>query len=76
HLVEICRERSKVLIGKLQALSPLNVLSRGYSITLRYPQAEVITQAAMVGPGEKVETKLAAGSFISIVEKVLEKIPT
>lgn len=70
HLVEICRERSCALIGKLHALSPLNVLSRGYSITLRYPQTGVITKAAMVAPGEKVETKLAEGSFVSVVEQV------
>lgn len=72
HLGEICRERYNVLIGKLDALSPLNILSRGYSITLRLPEKKVITKARMLKTGIKVETRVAEGAFVSKVEKILE----
>lgn len=71
HLAEIYREKYNVLIGKLHALSPLNILLRGYSITFKLPKAEVITKARMLKPGIKVKTKVAEGAFISSVEEVL-----
>lgn len=70
HLGQIYQERYNVLIGKLQALSPLNILSRGYSITLRLPDRKVVKRAHMLKVGVKVETKLAHGSFISKVEQI------
>ncbi len=72
HLGEIYRERYNVLIGKLQALSPLNILSRGYSITLRLPQKGIIKNARTLRAGDQVETRVAKGIFISKVEKILE----
>jgi len=71
HLAEICRERCNVLIGKLHTLSPLNILSRGYSITLRMPEESVIKKARTVKRDSRVKTRLAQGSFISKVEKIL-----
>ncbi len=71
HLAEIYRERYNVLIGKLHALSPLNILLRGYSITLRLPKGEVITKARTLEVGAKVKTKMAEGAFVSKVEKIL-----
>lgn len=72
HLVEIYRERYNVLIGKLHTLSPLNILSRGYSITLALPQRQVIKKAQALKPGTEVETRVAEGSFVSKVEEILE----
>jgi exodeoxyribonuclease VII large subunit len=73
HSAEISRERCNVLIGKLQALSPLNILSRGYSITLRLPEKEAVKNASALNPGAEVQTRLAEGSFVSRVEKILER---
>lgn len=70
HLAEIYQERCNVLVGKLHALSPLNILSRGYSITLKLPQRHSVTKAQTLKIGEKVETRLARGSFISRIEKI------
>ncbi|MCQ9208290.1 MAG: exodeoxyribonuclease VII large subunit [Omnitrophica bacterium] len=70
HLAEINREKYNVLIGKLHALSPLNILSRGYSITLRLPQRQIVTKAEELKIGAKVSTKLAGGSFISKIEEI------
>lgn len=71
HLAEISREKYNVLLGKLQALSPLNILARGYSITLLMPQEEVIKEASAVKPGSTIKTKLAEGALVSKVEKMI-----
>ncbi len=73
HLVEIYKGRYNLLIGKLHTLSPLNILSRGYSITLRLPEGKIIRKAGLLKPGTKVQTKLAEGSFISNVEKIVKE---
>ena len=72
HLAEIYRERYNVLIGKLHALSPLNILSRGYSITLRLPERKIIKKAHTLKPGVKVQTQVAEGVFVSKVEEILK----
>jgi exodeoxyribonuclease VII large subunit len=73
HSAELNQQRCNVLIGKLQALSPLNILSRGYSITLRLPEREAVKKAASLSPGSEVETRLAEGTFVSRVERVLKR---
>jgi len=72
HLVQIRRERYNVLIAGLHALSPLNILSRGYSITSRLPEENVIKEARTIKVGNRVKTRLAQGSFVSKVEEILE----
>lgn len=72
HLGEIYRERYNALIGKLQALSPLNILARGYSITFKLPEEEVIKTVRALKPGARVKTRLAQGEFVSKVEETLE----
>lgn len=73
HLAQISQERYNVLVGKLHVLSPLNILSRGYSISFLLPQREVLTKTKSLPVGAKVETKLAQGMFISKVEEILER---
>jgi exodeoxyribonuclease VII large subunit len=54
----------------LEAVSPLAVLARGYSLTRREGTGETLTDAALLAPGERVETRLARGSFRARVESV------
>lgn len=72
HLAEIYREKYNVLVGKLHALSPLNILLRGYSITLRLPGRQVVTKAKTLEAGAKVQTQVAEGAFVSKVEEILQ----
>lgn len=58
------------LAGTLDALSPLKVLSRGYSITLDPQTGAVIRSAEQVRVGDAVETRLETGRLISRVESV------
>lgn len=73
HYLEMARERSSSLFKRLEALSPLAVLSRGYSLTIRMPQGEVIKEASQVKIGEQVKTNLSKGSFISEVQEVFKE---
>lgn len=72
HLAQIYRERYNALIGKLHVLSPLNILSRGYSITLRLPEESIIRRAREVKVGSKIKTRLAEGALVSKVEAIVE----
>jgi exodeoxyribonuclease VII large subunit len=54
----------------LQALGPLGVLARGYSITLD-GDGRVVRNAAQVSPGESLTTRLASGRLESRVETVV-----
>jgi exodeoxyribonuclease VII large subunit len=53
--------------GKLEALSPMKVLERGFSLTLR-ADGHLITSATEVAPGDAVQIRLHDGSFAATVE--------
>jgi exodeoxyribonuclease VII large subunit len=62
------RQRATALASQLEALSPLGVLSRGYSVTLNHRTGELIRDAAQVSPDDLLRTKLANGEIVSRVE--------
>jgi exodeoxyribonuclease VII large subunit len=53
----------------LQTASPLATLARGFAIVTRADGA-LVTDAAVLAPGEEVRTRLAAGSVRSRVVEV------
>jgi len=55
--------------ASLQALSPLKVLSRGYSLTQK-SDGTLLRSAASVAPGETLTTRLASGLIRSAVTSV------
>jgi len=57
----------------IAALSPLSILRRGYSITRKLPQKNVLKNATEVHEGDQVEVLLAEGALGCRVEKVEEK---
>lgn len=65
----IVRSREKILARatQLESLSPLGVLSRGYSVTLRATTGEVVRDAESLKPGDRLTTKLARGEIASEV---------
>jgi exodeoxyribonuclease VII large subunit len=70
------RDRLRGLAERLESLSPLNVLARGYTITMRMADQRLITSWQDVCAGDEIMTKLAVGQFTSRVEKVVSSPPT
>jgi exodeoxyribonuclease VII large subunit len=68
HL-HLARQRLAGWAGRLQALSPLNVLSRGYSLT-QNEHGQLLRRAEQVQPGQRLLTRLQHGRLLSRVEVV------
>jgi exodeoxyribonuclease VII large subunit len=68
--IERASDELRSLSGHLDALSPLKVLGRGYSLTRREMTGEIIRRAEGVRVGERVRTNLADGQLTSVVERV------
>jgi exodeoxyribonuclease VII large subunit len=64
------REKVASLAARLDSLSPLAVLSRGYSVTTRLDSGEVVRNGADVAVGELITTRLLSGELVSRVERV------
>ena len=56
------------LAATLQALNPLAILARGYSITRTIPEAIVVKDAGRVAPEQDLEVMLAKGRLICRVK--------
>ena len=62
------------LKDRLALLNPLQVLQRGYSLTSKLaegPATTLLRDAALIHPGDLLETRLMRGSLVSRVERVL-----
>jgi exodeoxyribonuclease VII large subunit len=51
------------LAGRLDAMSPLKVLSRGYAIATRASDGRAVRAASEVAAGDKVHVRVGAGAF-------------
>jgi exodeoxyribonuclease VII large subunit len=65
------RQRLAATAARLDSLSPLAVLARGYSVTLRASDGAVLRSADEVEVGQSIETRLHDGGLVS---RVLERI--
>lgn len=71
HFLEIRQADFKNAAGKLYTLSPLNILSRGYSITFS-DSGGVIKDTKSVNVEDVIKTKLHSGEIISrVIDKVI-----
>ena len=72
YLKSLVREKDQTFrnwVGRLEALSPLAILQRGYSITFD-TQGELLKEARKVKIGETLLTRLFKGRVYSKVEKI------
>ncbi|MFZ4731037.1 MAG: exodeoxyribonuclease VII large subunit, partial [Pirellulales bacterium] len=71
-LVRHAGDRLAAVAGRVEAASPLQILSRGYSVTIRdagSADGMAVRDAAEVKPGQRLLTRLARGRVWSIVER-------
>ncbi len=65
------REASIRLVSKLDAMSPLKVLARGYSIVTG-PQGAAVKDAGELKPGDVVRVRLSRGAAVCTVDETIE----
>jgi exodeoxyribonuclease VII large subunit len=64
------RHRLSVVVSSLDALSPLKILSRGYSVALLHPKKSLLKSVKEVYRGATVETIVSDGRFTSVVDAI------
>ncbi len=70
HILKMRGEGFGSVIGKLEALNPLAILNRGYSVTVKVPSGEIIKDSARLSKGDVIETKFGKGIVKSKIEEV------
>jgi exodeoxyribonuclease VII large subunit len=66
--LQSAQERMKALAARLESLSPLNVLARGYSLTRTEAGLQVVREPGQVQPGDMLITDVQHGRIRSRVE--------
>ncbi len=66
---QFSRQQLKAAGATLEALSPLKVLERGYSVTRLVPSGVVVQSSSQARPGDLIETLLQSGRLKSRVEE-------
>lgn len=69
------RQQTQALAARLETLSPLAVLGRGYSLTQR-ADGRVVRDATELSLGESLVTRFARGQAVSRVESTYSQPPT
>ena len=68
--VTVWQGRLGALAARIEGLSPLAVLGRGYSVTWDASRTRIIRDAATLQPGDEVSVTLERGAFEARVTKV------
>lgn len=66
------RRQADGMAAQLESLSPLAVLGRGYSLTQRVADGQIVRNSAILSPGEVIATRFFRGQAVSRVERVEE----
>lgn len=72
HTVALERERLVGLANRLDSVSPLRVLNRGYSITTNVGEDKPVKSADAVSIGKLLKTRLFQGGFVSSVVEIVK----
>jgi len=65
-------ERLASLARALDAMSPLATVARGYAIVERQRDGTIVRCHDQVGPGERIEARLAHGRLLCRVEETFD----
>jgi exodeoxyribonuclease VII large subunit len=68
--LRLARRHLDQATARLEALSPLAVLGRGYSLTARLADGQIVRDAAQLAQGETIVTRFARGKAASRVERI------
>ena len=73
HLVALHKKSLQALTGKLDALSPLAILERGYSICSRLPEGKIVRSVEDISVGDALKILLSDGEAVSEVKEKSRK---
>ncbi len=65
------RQSVEAYMTALDALSPLDILKRGYSVIQTVPSGQIVRRASEVAVGEVLHARLAEGRLLCLVKEVL-----
>lgn len=71
-LINAKRSRFDTLIAKLNALSPLETLTRGFAIVEKLPDGKPIFSVNQIFISDNVKTILKDGYFISSIKEIIK----
>ncbi len=63
HNLSLRRERLVGLAGRLEGVSPLATLERGYAVVRRRADGQVVRSVAQVAPGDGLRVRVSDGEF-------------
>jgi len=66
------RNGLSLYVSRLDDLSPLKILARGYSVSRRLADGELVKSGSDVRLGDKIETIVTKGRIISVVEEATD----
>ncbi len=72
HIVELERQRSIGFANRLDNMSPLKVLNRGYSITTNVEEDKPVKSSEGLTIGKRMRTRLFQGGFVSSIVEILK----
>jgi exodeoxyribonuclease VII large subunit len=64
------KNRLSLALSRLDTLSPLKILERGYSVSRRLPGQTLLRSVNDIQPADRIETIISDGSIVSFVEKI------
>lgn len=70
NTLSVKKNNFTILVEKIQTLSPINILTRGYSI-LYTDKNKVLSHAEMASPGQTISADLIDGRLICHLEKII-----
>jgi exodeoxyribonuclease VII large subunit len=71
----LVKQRNRLLlsVSRLDALSPLKILIRGYSVSRSWPDKRILKSTADIRVSDRMETILIDGHVVSLVENIVKK---
>ncbi len=66
------KNRLSLALSRLDTLSPLKILERGYSVSRRLPNKVLLKSVNDIHLGDRMETILPDGEVISFIEKIVK----
>ena len=70
HRINMLQSELETAVGKLDSLSPLAVLARGYSLAWKLPQELLLRDARTISKGDAVRLQLHKGNVLLSVDEV------